>query len=141
MARAPVDAPEWLGFLRPGWVGLVIFFWAVQAPGRIGLVGAWLLGFFADVVYADPLGLNGLVLVVVAYVARRLHGGRRVNAVMQQAVLVAAMVLVGEVARRIAHGQFPQLLMASLLPAATSLVVWPFLQLFLGNLARRFRVQ
>ena len=36
----PESWPQWLGWLRPAWVMLVVFFWVMQVPHRIGLITA-----------------------------------------------------------------------------------------------------
>ena len=141
MVRAPLGWPDWLASLRPGWIPLVVFFWAMRVPHRVSLVNAWLAGLFADVVYADPVGLNGLVLASITYVTWRFHERLRMYAVLQQAVVAGALVLVGEGARRLAHGQMEPWLLAILLPVATSMLMWPAVQLLLGNLTQRIRVE
>ena len=40
----------------------MLFFWVLELPHRIGLITAWIVGLFVDVLHADPLGLNGLLL-------------------------------------------------------------------------------
>ena len=141
MARAPIGSPEWLGWLRPGWIVLVVYFWAMRVPHRIGLVSTWIIGFFVDIVHADPLGLNGLVLAVVTYVTWRFNERLRMYAVLQQAWVAAAMVLFSEGARRLGHGQAQAWLPVSVLPAVTSMIVWPAVTVLLGNLARRFQIE
>ena len=50
--------PQWLGWLRPSWIAMTVFFWVLAVPHRFGLVAAWLLGILVDVLYAEPLGLS-----------------------------------------------------------------------------------
>ena len=141
LVRAPVGSPDWLGWLRPGWLVLVVYFWAMQAPQRLGLVSVWILGFFADVAFADPLGLNGIVLTAVTFVTWRFHERLRMYAMLQQAWVASAMVLFSEGLRRLAHEQAQPWLPVTVLPAVTSMFVWPFVHVLLGKLSRRFRVE
>ena len=141
MARAPLGSPEWLGWLRPGWMVLAVYFWAMRAPHRMGLVSAWIAGFLVDVVHAEPLGLNGMVLSTVTFVTWRFHERLRMYSVLQQAWVAAAMVLFGEAARRLVHDHTQAWLPATVLPAVTSMIAWPAVSVLLGNLARRFRVE
>ena len=140
MARAPLSWPDWLALLRPGWIVLVVFFWVMRVPHRIGLISAWILGLFADVVYGDPLGLNGLALASITYVTWRFHERLQMYSVLQQAAVVGVLVLVSESARRLVHGQLEPWLWATLLPVLTSMALWPLLQYLLGNLTQRIRV-
>lgn len=141
MMRAPLVFPEWLGWLRPGWIVLVVFYWTMRLPHRFGLIGAWVTGLFADALYVDPLGLNGLVLAVITYIAWRLHQRLRMYSVLQQAGVAALMVLLSEAARRVAHSQLQPWFWAMLLPAATSMILWPFLYTLLEKFSQRFRVE
>ena len=38
--------PDWLEAYRPEWVALVVIYWVVALPDRIGLFSAWITGFF-----------------------------------------------------------------------------------------------
>ena len=40
----PEFVPWELGYLRPEWVVLVLVYWVVALPQRIGLVLAWVIG-------------------------------------------------------------------------------------------------
>ncbi len=142
MMRAPLGSPEWLGWLQPSWILLLVFYWVMRVPHRIGLFGAWMMGLFVDIVHADPLGLNGLVLASVACLTWRWHERLRMYSVLQQAGVVALLVLASEIMRRLAHGQGASAwLWATLLPAATSMALWPALCSLLGRLAQRIPVE
>ena len=36
LARGPLSWPDWIGWLRPAWVVLVVSFWAMHFPQRMG---------------------------------------------------------------------------------------------------------
>ena len=40
----PAFVPVEFGFLRPHWVALVLIYWVIALPYRIGIVVAWMLG-------------------------------------------------------------------------------------------------
>ncbi len=44
VAHLPEDFPQWLGYLRPAWVLLVVFYWVMALPDRLGMITAWLVG-------------------------------------------------------------------------------------------------
>ncbi len=37
--------PNWLEYYRPEWMALVVIYWAMALPHKIGLASAWALGF------------------------------------------------------------------------------------------------
>ena len=142
-ARAPLAWPEWLDWLRPDWMILVLFFWVKELPHRVGLISAWLLGFLVDVLQADPLGLNGLILAVVTYVAWSFHERLRMYSGVQQALVVMVLIWAGDLLRLAVHnviGDVPfswTLLVGGLVGA----VVWPLLAELLTRARVRIRVE
>ncbi len=47
------------------WVGLVLFYWVVALPARVGVTYALLTGFVFDVLSASPLGHYALIMTLV----------------------------------------------------------------------------
>lgn len=138
----PESWPDWIGWLRPAWVAMVIFYWVMELPHRIGLIMAWLIGALVDVLQAEPLGLNGVLLAGITYVAWRFYERLRMYSIVQQCGVVFVLVLTAEFLRglvlylvddrSLSWGLFG--------PAFVSLWVWPFLALLLTRLRVRFRV-
>lgn len=94
--QAPFAAPDWLQWLRPHWILLVLFFWGIATPMRMGLVWPWLLGIFFDVLVNEPIGLNAACFLAVAYIAERFHERLRMYSIVQQAgILFVLAVSVG----------------------------------------------
>lgn len=81
--------PDWLGWLCPNWGVVVFFYWTVTAPGRTGVVSAWLAGFFFDVLLSEPLGLHGVGFATVTYLAMRFQPRLAMYTLAQQAALLA----------------------------------------------------
>jgi rod shape-determining protein MreD len=68
-----VSLPDFLAAARPMWLPLVIGYWALREPRVSCLVGAFVLGFCADIVFGTVIGQHALGLVVVAYLMMRLR--------------------------------------------------------------------
>jgi rod shape-determining protein MreD len=143
VVHLPETWPHWLGWLRPAWVALVIFYWVMELPHRIGLIAAWVIGALVDVLLGEPLGLNGVLLATITYVAWRFYERLRMYSIIQQGGVAFLLVLGTELLRSIVldiagERDFSWGLLG---PAALSLVVWPFLAMLLQMLRLRFRVQ
>lgn len=142
IVHLPESWPTWLGWLRPAWVALVIFYWVMELPHRIGLIVAWVIGALVDVLQAEPLGLNGVMLAGITYVAWRFYERLRMYSVVQQSGVVFLLVLGAELLRmlvlNLAAGR--GLSWGMLGPAFVSLGLWPILALLLTRLRLRFRV-
>ena len=135
--------PLWLAWLRPEWVLLVLVYWAIALPERVGLTTALLLGLVMDVAEGAVLGQHMLGLAVVTVLARLLYERLRVFTLPQQAVvlflLVATERLLGQWIQALEG--VPARSAAFLLPAVTSALLWPPLFLLLRGVRRRFAVR
>ncbi|HEX7034388.1 MAG TPA: rod shape-determining protein MreD [Pseudomonadales bacterium] len=142
VVHLPETWPQWLGWLRPAWVAMVLFYWVMELPHRIGLIAAWLLGALVDVLQADPLGLNGVILAAITYVAWRFYERLRMYSIVQQCGVVFVLVLGAELTRSVVLGLTDDrgLSWGVFGPPAVSLLLWPFVALTLGRLRLQFRV-
>ncbi len=143
IVHLPETTPQWLGWLRPAWVAMVVFFWVMELPHRLGLVTVWLFGVLLDVLYADPLGLNGVVLASVTYIAWRFYERLRMYSVLQQGGVIFLLVLGGEVVRLLVQdlAWSRGMTWGVALPALTSFLAWPFVYLLLSRLKSQVRVE
>lgn len=139
----PSDWPTWLAWLRPNWLLLVIFFWVIELPHRVGLIAAWCLGLLLDALVNDPLGVNGLILASVTYVAWRFFERLRMYSVLQQAGLIFALVLAAELFRLSAQswGQELHWRWLVLMVPTVSALLWPFVYLLLLRVRQAARVE
>jgi len=142
VAHLPETWPQWLGWLRPAWVAVVVFYWVMELPHRVGLIAAWILGALVDVLQAEPLGLNGVILAAITYVAWRFYERLRMYSVVQQCVVVFLLVLGAELLRamvlEVVSGRGWS--WGLLLPPLSSMLVWPFVAVLLTRLRLQFRV-
>ncbi len=143
VVHLPESWPQWLGWLRPAWVAMVIFFWVMEVPHRVGLVSAWLVGLVLDVLYADPLGLNGVILASITFLGWRFYERFRMYSIVQQGAMVFLLVLAGELVRLMVQDMVFDRgwSWGVLFPALTSFVVWPFLYVLLTRMRVHARVE
>ena len=78
---------------RPEWVALVIVYWCLAAPERVGVGVAWGMGIVLDVITGALLGQHALALAVVAYIAVTLHRQARLFPLWQQAFMVMLLII------------------------------------------------
>jgi rod shape-determining protein MreD len=142
VAHVPESWPQWLGWLRPAWVAMVVFYWVMELPHRIGLIAAWVLGALVDVLQAEPLGLNGVILAAITYVAWRFYERLRMYSVAQQCGVVFMLVLGAELMRMLVLGVVEDRAWSWGVtgPPLVSLLLWPFVALLLSRLRFQFRV-
>jgi len=134
--------PPAFSYGRPEWVAMVLIYWVIATPHRIGITVAWSCGLLVDVLHSSLLGQNALALIVVAYVATSLYQRMRMFSVWQQGVIVFVIVGLSQLTTFLIEsiagsGNWSFLY---LLPAVVSALLWPWVFLSLRYLRRRFDV-
>ncbi len=140
LVSLPDGAPEVLGYIRPHWVGLVLIYWVIALPQRVGLATAWCVGILLDILLGTLIGQHALVLVVISAIALSLYQRMRMFSVWQQGAIVLALMVLAEtlmfwVESLAANARFN---LWHFLPALVSALIWPWVFLSLRSLRRRF---
>lgn len=134
--------PEMAEPFRPAWLIMVLIYWCMAVPDRVGVGIGWLMGLLLDVVNGALLGQYAIALSVIAFLTLRLHKRIRNFPVGQQALFIIFMVLIGQGLVLWIKGMIGQSPNSWLYwaPAITSGLLWPWVFLILRDLRRRFRV-
>lgn len=97
--------------LVPDWVALVLAFWCVREPLRVGTITAFVLGLVMDVAYGSLMGQHALAYVLLAYAAATLSRRILWFPLWQQALHIFPMLLLMQVlmvlVRLVAGDEFP----------------------------------
>jgi rod shape-determining protein MreD len=131
----PLGRVPWM----PDPLAVVIVFWSVHQPLRIGVVAAFLFGLAVDVHQASLLGQHALAYTTLSYFAITMHRRLLWFTVPSQAVQVLPLFVAAhaiELAiRMIAGGAFPGpwFMLAPVLEAA----LWPVVSILLLAPQRR----
>ncbi len=140
---AIMPGPAWAEPFRPDWIGLVLIYWCMALPERIGVGTGWALGFLLDVIYGSLLGLHALTMGLLAFAAARFHPQLRMFPRWQQAVAVLALLLAAELLVawvRGATGRAPQSA-GYWTPAIVGALIWPWLFIILRDIRRRGEIR
>lgn len=133
---APFDAA------RPMWLALVVAYWVMVLPHRVGLLTAWVAGLATDVLFGELFGQNALVLILVAWLMLLLYQRIRRFPLWQQSLVMLPVLGIAQMVSlwlsSLVGDRSPTLLY--LLPAVTSAVLWPWVYSLLAALRRRFYV-
>lgn len=139
---AVLPVPGIAAWLRPEWLALVLIYWAIALPHRVGLTTALVTGLGMDVLEGAVIGQNMLALAVVVLLSRLLYQRLRVFSVAQQALTVFVLAgvhqLVCQWVQTVegagAHSMW------FMLPAMTSALLWPLALVTLRRVRRHFEV-
>ncbi|HET7570853.1 MAG TPA: rod shape-determining protein MreD [Gammaproteobacteria bacterium] len=127
----------------PRWVVLVVIYWCLALPNRIGIGIAWVIGLLLDVLSGTMLGEHALALAVIAFLVLKIHLQVRVFPLWQQTLTVALMIVLYQFMLLWIDGAvgLPAQPLVRWLPVVTSLLIWPWLMSLLRHLRRRYQVR
>src|SRR5690554_4643764 len=63
--------PAFLEAWRPDWLSLVILYWVIALPHRVGIGSVLILGLVADILMGTVFGIYATALLIMAYPAIR----------------------------------------------------------------------
>lgn len=125
----PLGRQPWM----PDLLALVLVFWTVHQPLRVGIGAAFAFGLVVDVQQAGLLGQHALVYTALSYLAIMIHRRLLWFAVSSQALQIAPLLVAAHVlelvVRLLAGDSFPGLSfwLAPLLQA----LLWPVVSVLL----------
>ncbi|WP_213879174.1 rod shape-determining protein MreD [Pseudomonas sp. dw_358] len=134
--------PQFMEILRPLWLGLLMSFWALSLPNRIGMTTAFILGLAEDVLYGTLLGQNALVLSLVTFLILTLAPRVRSFPMWQQSLVILVVLGLSQLVQlwlsALTGNRQPTL--ALLLPALVSALLWPWVSYGLRGLIVRLKI-
>ena len=138
-----VPLPDWAAYLRPEWVTIVLIYWCMALPERVGVGIGWLAGLFLDVVHGAVLGQYAMALALIAYFTLNLHQRLRVYPMGQQALVVLLLVLLQQLLVIWIKGFIGESVdsLRYWLPSLTTMLLWPWLFVILRDLRRQYGVR
>jgi rod shape-determining protein MreD len=105
---------QWGGvwrWLRPDFVALVLLYWSVHQPRRLGFGVAWMLGLAMDIADASLFGQHALAYTVLIYagivLARRVLSFGVVNQILTIAPMLFVNDLIVLIVRVMTGADFP----------------------------------
>jgi rod shape-determining protein MreD len=137
---AIMPMPDWAVEYRPDWVTLVLIYWAMALPSRIGVTMAWFAGLLLDVSYGTLMGQHAVGLVLVVYVIHMQHQRLRMASLLQQAIVIFFLLLIKQLLTLWVDGMLGRAPDNWLyfMPTITSTFLWPWTYLILRDLQRKF---
>ena len=95
--------PDLLQPLRPYWLALVVAYWVIEDPDRVGLGFAFAMGLLADLAFGGLLGEQALRLVVMAFILQRFRAQLRFFPLSQQALAIGGLLVNDRVVTAAVH--------------------------------------
>ncbi len=141
LAVAPMPTFTEIG--RPLWLAMLLTYWVLLLPERVGMVTAWLLGLAQDVLYGNLLGQNALILGLITFLVLSLHQRLRMFPAWQQCLVLVVVYGLAQLLQlwlNALTGNRPPTL-TFLLPALVSALLWPWVYALLQFVRLRLNVR
>lgn len=134
--------PEGLQLYRVQWTALVLIYWCMAVPERVGVGIGFLAGLLLDILTGTLLGQHALGLSVIAFLTIQTHRRVRVFPLWQQSVFVVLLLLVERMLFFWVDGTIgrPARGAESWVAPFLGGIIWPWLFIVLRDLRRRFHV-
>lgn len=123
--------PEWIAFVRPPWILLLVLYIEYFLPGNFRLTSLLMVGLFLDVLLSTVLGAHSFTLLVVTWIASSKSRRFQFFSMMQQICLIGMFCLLYQIIISLINallGYNYSLFM----PVASALVgmfIWPWIRL------------
>ena len=128
--------PDWLSALRPFLLALVVAYWVLETPQRVGLGRVFLIGLVLDLASFSVLGEHALRLVLIACVLHLMRSRFRFYPVWQQSGFLMLMLYVDLTVLWLMHlSQGLPMVQAEVWSSPVlAFLIWPWLYMLLDNL-------
>ena len=137
--------PDAVMHLKPLFTLLVLIYWNMALPDKVGISEALVIGLLLDILPGPILGLHALLFVLVTYICQRFFYQFRVSPVLQQSIIlfffffVFKMILAFDfvdVSSGVSVSDIQYLLNASTFAFVSSLM-WPIIFFILREIRRK----
>ncbi len=131
--------PDWVQMYRPNWVALVLIYWSMAMPKRVGLWFAFFTGVILDTSQGTLLGQHTLALVVIVFINLNFYQRIRVLALAQQAFYVLFLLLLNQVLIAWVEGILgrPTPVLAFFEAPIVGMLIWPWVFVVLRDIRRK----
>jgi len=131
--------PDWAQIYRPNWMALVMIYWSMALPKRVGLWFAFLCGIILDTSLGTLLGQHTLALVLIIAINTNFYQRIRVLALAQQAIYVFVLLLLNQVVVAWVEGFLGRStpLLAFFGAPFIGMLIWPWVFVVLRDIRRK----
>jgi len=127
---------------RPEWVSLVLIYWCMTIPHRVGVFSGWMAGIFLDVIYGALIGQYALALAIIAFLSYRLQNRLHLYPILQQSLIILLLVALSQMIIlwiKGVTGSAPHDV-SYWFPSLSSTLMWPLIYVVLSRVRRAFGI-
>ncbi len=139
---AELPLPSVIAPFQPEWVILVLIYWAMALPERVGVGIAWFVGLLVDVLRDTLLGQYALAFALTVFIVLRIYQRIRNFPLSQQMISIFILMIIHSalvVWIKALTGTSVGISMI-ITPAVLSALFWPLVYLILRNVRRTYHI-
>lgn len=134
-----LPVPQSIVWFWPQWMFALLLFWVITSPMQCGVLLAFIVGLWMDIVTGTAFGQHAFVFVLLSYIALKNHSVIVHFPLFQQGLIVGIFAMMnvflqGFVLHFTGHTTHDAL---NLFSALTTFLLWPLLFVILDNLRPR----
>ncbi|MBH3361239.1 rod shape-determining protein MreD [Pseudomonas guariconensis] len=133
--------PQFMEVFRPMWLAMLVSFWTLAVPNKVGMTTAFILGLAEDVLYGTLLGQNALILTLITFLVLSLQQRLRIP-MWQQSLVILVIFGIAQLIQlwlsALTGNRLPTL--ALVWSAVISALLWPWISFALRDLRRRLHI-
>ena len=135
--------PPMLEMWRPDWLTLVLIYWLMALPHRVGFTTVLVLGLMTDILLGSGFGIYTIALIAIAYPVLSHFQRLRNQSLLQQTLFVGLLVLMKRVIVYELEHVFNDAVfnLPYLYPVLTSMFAWPWVYLLLRKYRHRYAIR
>ena len=143
LALMIVPLPQWLFYFWPDWIALVVVYWALYTPEKVGPLIGFIIGVLLEVLFVRKFGVEGLGLATLAFMVNHANQQLSVLSIWQQTFVIAMFVALFKLITGWLYGLVGDFTITieywySILG---DVFVWPFISILLHELRRKARIR
>ena len=137
-----IPLPQVLQLIRPEFVLIVLIYWCIALPNRVGVGIGWLAGLVFDVSSDALLGQHALTFALIAYLAIKLHQRIRVFPIWQQALTILVLMMFQATITLWIKGMLGDApaFYIFIIPAISTALFWPIGYLLMRQVRRYYQI-
>jgi rod shape-determining protein MreD len=138
-----IPLPDWTQIYRPDWVAMILIYWSMAMPHRVGLWFAFFTGILVDVTQGTLLGQHSLALVLIIFINLNFYLRIRVMPLTRQALYVLVLLFINQFAVVWIEGimQRSPPVMAYFAAPLVGMAIWPWVFIVLRDIRRKAQLR
>ena len=89
-----IPTPQAIFYFWPDWIALIVVYWALMAPDRVGPWVGFVFGTLLEVLFVRDFGVLGFGYAMLAFAVNRTHLQLQVISIGPQMVVVGLLIAV-----------------------------------------------